>query len=107
MGIRRQAGKADYGSGERMKTLNNIVDAVSTAGGGVVMLAMASLLLLCALMFASHFHFPADDVITIRTTFVGFSGALLLALKSEGKANGKQQQTISEEKKITVTGDDK
>lgn len=72
--------------------VNNFVDAISTAGGGVLMLATASLLLLAALLFSSHYHFDADDVITIRTTFVGFSGALLLALKSEGKANGKSEK---------------
>jgi hypothetical protein len=83
-------------------TLNNFVDAISTSGGGVLMLAVASLILLGALLFSSHFHFAADDVITIRTTFVGFSGALLLALKSEGKTNSstdKTSITVSEEKK--------
>jgi hypothetical protein len=71
--------------------INGLVDAVSSAGGGVLMLASASLLLLGALLFASHYRFAPDDVITIRTTFVGFSGALLLALKSEGKAGDKSE----------------
>jgi hypothetical protein len=86
-----------------MKTINNIVDAISTAGGGVLMLAVASLILLVALLFASHYKFSSDDVITIRTTFVGFSGALLLALKSEGKANGKGTDKGSGIENPTVT----
>lgn len=77
-------------------TLNNFVDAFSTSGGSVMMLATASLVLLGALLFASHYHFPPDDVITIRTTFVGFSGALLLALKNEGKASGDKAGSGSE-----------
>lgn len=90
-----------------MKSFKDFIDCFSTRGGSIILLLVCTVVTGAFVLVAMHYHLEGDGEITLRNAFVGFSGALLMVLSNEGKANGKPPMTNStsilvEEKKAST-----
>jgi hypothetical protein len=72
-----------------MNTWRNLVDSISSRGGSILILLIATITL--GVMVIRHSGDTGEAPSLIRNSFSGFSGALLMALTTSSKANGKSQ----------------
>ena len=72
-----------------MNTWRNLVDSVASRGGSILILLVATFSLGAMTMHVMHHGDSGESASMIRNSFAGFSGALLMALTSTSKANGK------------------
>jgi hypothetical protein len=70
-----------------MNFWRNFVDSISSRGGSILILLAVTLLL--GIMVMRHGSDTGEAASLIRNSFSGFSGALLMALTTTSKANGK------------------
>jgi hypothetical protein len=72
-----------------MNTWRNLVDSISSRGGSILVLLTATIVL--GVMVVRHSGDTGESASLIRNSFSGFSGALLMALTTSSKANGKSE----------------
>jgi hypothetical protein len=65
-----------------MNSWKNFLDSLGTRGGAILLLLLCSILLGSGVMHVLHHGDLGDAASLIRSTFAGFVGALLLALKT-------------------------
>jgi hypothetical protein len=70
-----------------MNTWRNLVDSLSSRGGSILILLIITTVL--GVMVVHHSGETGEAASLIRNSFSGFSGALLMALTTTSKANGK------------------
>jgi hypothetical protein len=72
-----------------MNTWRNLVDSVATRGGSILILLLSTLIMGVLLIHIMHHGDTGESASLLRNSFAGFSGALLMALTTSAKANGK------------------
>jgi len=72
-----------------MNFWRNFVDSISSRGGSILILLLITMVL--GVMVLRHGGDTGEAASLIRNSFSGFSGALLMALTTTSKANGKPQ----------------
>lgn len=72
-----------------METWKNFVDSLASRGGAILVLLFGTLILGCMVIHVMHHGDVGESASMIRNSFAGFSGALLVALTTSSKANGK------------------
>lgn len=70
-----------------MNFWRNFVDSISSRGGSILILLVITMVL--GIMVLRHGQDTGEAASLIRNSFSGFSGALLMALTTTSKANGK------------------
>lgn len=76
----------------------NFLDSLATRGGGILVLMLATLVLGVVILHGQYSSQTGESASLIRNTFAAFSGALLTALTTMGKANNKGTQISTETK---------
>jgi hexokinase len=71
-----------------MKWWDDFCDSLSTRGGTIALLFVATITLGIFLLHIMHMGYAGDIVAEMRTAFASFVGALLIALTSQNKNNG-------------------
>lgn len=72
--------------------------SLSSNGGAVVLTAVFALIFLGILFLAYKFNMPSEFKGIVGTQFAGFSGALLLALRSDHKSDSSDNNSGSSPK---------
>jgi hypothetical protein len=72
-----------------MNVWRDLVDSVASRGGSIIILLLSTLTLGVMLVHVMHHGDTGESASLIRNSFAGFSGALLMALTTTAKANGK------------------
>ena len=70
-----------------MNFWRNFVDSISSRGGSILILLVITMVL--GVMVLRHGGDTGEAASLMRNSFSGFSGALLMALTTTSKANGK------------------
>ena len=94
----------------KMPTLSGLIqawsdftDTLNTRGGTIGLLFVSSFVLGVMVMRAHYLNIDSEAASTIRTTFSGFTGALLIALTSKDKNGDTPPKTNVVEQKSVVT----
>jgi hypothetical protein len=72
-----------------MNAWRDLVDSVASRGGSIVILLLCTVVMGVMLVHIMHHGDTGESASLIRNSFAAFSGALLMALTTTAKANGK------------------
>ena len=72
-----------------MNNWRNLIDSIASRGGSILILLLSTIVMGIMLVHIMHHGDSGESASLIRNSFAAFSGALLMALTTTAKANGK------------------